>query len=83
MRLRLGKKQTHSIETENTFYRENTFYKRTKSRKRTHSLRLRLGMKQTNKYGDLYVGYRDEDEGTHALENTFYSENKFCLCVVW
>ena len=46
-------------------------------------MRLRLGMKQTNKHGDLYVGYRDEDEGTHALENTFYSENKFCLCVVW
>jgi hypothetical protein len=25
MRLRLGKKQTHSIETENSFYREDTF----------------------------------------------------------
>ena len=25
MRLRLGKKQTHSIETEHTFYREETF----------------------------------------------------------
>ena len=44
---------------------------------------LRLGKKQTNMHGDLYVAYRDEEEGTHAIENTFYSENTFCLCVVW
>ena len=102
LRLRLGKTQTHSIETENTFYREktvkreNTIYrkhilcvfvlvrsrhamisKRTKASKRAHYMPLRLGKKQTNMHGDLYVAYRDEEEGTHAIENTF------CLCVVW
>jgi hypothetical protein len=40
---------------------------------------IRLGKKQTNMHRDLYVAYRNEEEGMHALENTFYSVREHFL----
>ena len=54
--------------------------KRTNSSERTYSMRLPLGKKQTNMHGDIHVA---EEADTHALENAFYRENTFCLCLVW
>ena len=57
-----------------------TMSKRTNSSERTYSMRLPLGKKQTNMHGDIHVA---EEADTHALENAFYRENTFCLCLVW